>query len=208
VSDRRGRTDDGTAVVEFLVLGVLLLVPLLYLALAASAVQRSVYGVTQAAREAGRAYATGSAATAAVRAEAAAELALGDQGLRSTGVEVRYGPADADCAAARPEPWPLAPDAVFAVCVTRRLELPAIPGALAGSGTTVTGRYVVHADPHRDYGDPAGIGGPGAGGVAGRESVEDGRHAATDREAAEDARHTAADHEAAEDRAAASGQGP
>ena len=144
--------DRGAAVVEFLVVGVLLLVPLLYLALAVSAVQRSVYGVTQAAREAGRAYATGEVTTAAERAHYAAELAVADQGLGADGIEVSYGPADGDCGAAGPEPWPLEPGAVFAVCVTRRLDLPAVPGILAGGRTTVTGRYVVHADRHRDYG--------------------------------------------------------
>lgn len=143
--------DAGTALVEFVLLGVVVLVPLLYLALAASAVQRSVYGVTQAAREAGRAYATGTTATAAARADHAAALALADQGLSAAGAEVRYGPVDGDCADATAEPWPLGPGAVFAVCVTSRLEVPGVPGALAGERTTVTGRFVVHADPYRDY---------------------------------------------------------
>ncbi|HEX6756352.1 MAG TPA: hypothetical protein VF109_10465, partial [Mycobacteriales bacterium] len=122
--DRPHATDGGTAVVEFLLLGVLLMVPLLYLALAASSVQRSVYGVTQAAREAGRAYATGSAATSADRADYAAALALADQGLPVTGVTVRYGAADRSCDTATAEPWPLTPGAIFAVCVTRRFEVP------------------------------------------------------------------------------------
>ncbi|HEX6754418.1 MAG TPA: hypothetical protein VF109_00580, partial [Mycobacteriales bacterium] len=148
-----------------LLLGVLLLVPLLYLALAASSVQRSVYGVTHAAREAGRAYATGSAATAADRADYAAALALADQGLPVTGVTVRYGAADRSCDTATAEPWPLTPGAIFAVCVTRRFEVPGVPGALVGRSTTVTGRYVVHADPHRDYTIAASVGAATAGAV-------------------------------------------
>lgn len=148
---RRG--DGGAAVVEFVLLGVVLLVPLMYLVLALSAVQRSVYGVTQAAREAGRAYVTGTAAAAAARADYAARLALADQGLPADGVEIRYAAADSDCAAAGTQPWPLAPGAVFAVCVTRPLRVPAVPGFLTGGRTTVTGRYLVHADEHRDYGD-------------------------------------------------------
>jgi hypothetical protein len=146
-----GPPDGGAAVVEFVLLGVLLLVPLMYLTLAVSAVQRSVYGVTQAAREAGRAYATGDVGTAAARARYAAELAVADQGLSTEGVEVRYGPADGDCAAAGPDPWPLEPGAVFAVCVSDRLDVPAVPRALLGKRTTATGRYIVHADHHRDY---------------------------------------------------------
>ena len=140
----RAGCDAGSAVVEFVVLGVVLLVTLLYGALALSAVQRTAFGVTQAAREAGRAYVTGTAATAPARAEAAARLALADQGVPSDGVQVRYG-AD-DCAAAGSAPWPLRPGEVFVVCVTARL-----PGFLRVGRDTVTGRHVVRADDHRDY---------------------------------------------------------
>lgn len=145
------RADRGSAVVEFVLLGLVLLVPLLYLALALSAVQRTAFGVTQAAREAGRAYVTGTAATAPARAEQAARLALADQGVPAADVRVRYGAADAGCPAAGPEPWPLRPGTVFAVCVTAPLRLPAVPGFLLGGRGTVTGRHVVRADEHRDY---------------------------------------------------------
>ena len=145
------RGDGGNAVVEFVFLGVLLLVPLMYLVLAVSVVQRAVYGVTQAAREAGRAYATGTAENAAARADYAARLALEDQGVSTAGGVVRYGPADADCAAASPEPWPVAPGADLAVCVTRPVTVPAVPGVLLGRRNTVTGRFVVHLDDFRDY---------------------------------------------------------
>jgi hypothetical protein len=144
--------DAGTAVVEFLLLGVVLLVGLLYLAVVLSAVQRTVLGVTQAAREAGRAYVTGTAGTAAARAEHAARLALADQGVPAGGAGIRYGDARSGCAAATPEPWPLRPGGVFAVCVSVPLRLPAVPGFLTGDRTTVTGRHVVRADDHRDLG--------------------------------------------------------
>jgi Flp pilus assembly protein TadG len=147
-----GGREDGAAVVELVLLGVVLLAPLLYLVLAVSTVQRSLYGVSQAAREAGRAYATGTAANAPLRAEYAARLALADQGLPVDGVEVRYAAADADCAAAGSTPWPLAPGAVFAVCVTRPVAVPGVPGFLDGRRNTVTGRHVVHADDYRDLG--------------------------------------------------------
>lgn len=144
--------DQGAAVVELVLLGVVLLAPLLYLVLAVSTVQRSVYGVTQAAREAGRAYATGSAANAPLRAEYAARLALADQGIPADGVEVRYGPADADCATAGRTPWPLVPGEVFAVCVSGPVAVPGVPGFLDGGRNTVTGRHVVRADDYRDLG--------------------------------------------------------
>ncbi|TAK68980.1 MAG: pilus assembly protein [Actinomycetota bacterium] len=79
---RRPRDDAGSAVVEFTLLSVALLVPLVYLALAVMSVQRTAYGVTTAVREAGRAFVTADTVAAArPRAEAAARLALADQGL-------------------------------------------------------------------------------------------------------------------------------
>lgn len=77
-----GGGEAGSAVVEFVVLAVLLMVPLLYLVLALARVQAGAFGVSMAAREAGRAYVTAeSADTAAPRARAAAGLALADQGF-------------------------------------------------------------------------------------------------------------------------------
>ncbi len=61
---RLARGDDGSALIEFIGLSILLLVPLIYLLVTVFAIQRAAFGVTQAAREAGRAFAT--APTAAV----------------------------------------------------------------------------------------------------------------------------------------------
>jgi Flp pilus assembly protein TadG len=72
--------DDGNAIVEFVVLVALLMVPLVYFTLAVFRVQGSAYGVTEAAREAARAF-VGAESTAAGyrRACTAAEIALQDQ---------------------------------------------------------------------------------------------------------------------------------
>jgi Flp pilus assembly protein TadG len=79
---RRPRGDDGNALVEFTYLAVLLMVPLVYLLVTVFSVQSAAFGVTEAARQAGRAYVQAdSAEQAAARAGAAAELAMGDQGL-------------------------------------------------------------------------------------------------------------------------------
>jgi hypothetical protein len=137
-------------------LGVLLLVPLMYLALALSTVQRNLYGVTQAAREAGRAYATGTAANAASRARYAALLALEDQGVDTTDVVVSYTAVDSDCAAAAPEPPPVLAGADFVICVRRPLTIPAVPTVLVGRPSSVTGRFIVHLDQYRDYGASTG----------------------------------------------------
>ena len=77
----------GSALVEFQVLAVLLLVPLVYVLLAALDVQRTVFGATQAAREAGRvAASTGSEPAARY----AASVSLRDQGVDPALVGVRF----------------------------------------------------------------------------------------------------------------------
>jgi hypothetical protein len=79
---RRARGDDGNALVEFTGLAVLLMVPLVYVLLSAFQVQRASFGVTEAARQAGRAYATADDPAAGLaRARVAAGLAMSDQGL-------------------------------------------------------------------------------------------------------------------------------
>ena len=79
---RRPAGDDGNAVVEFSTLAVLLMVPLVYILLSVFEVQRASFGVTEAARQAGRAYATADdPAQGRARAAAAAALAMRDQGL-------------------------------------------------------------------------------------------------------------------------------
>ncbi|WP_163570403.1 hypothetical protein [Fodinicola feengrottensis] len=55
---RSVRSDDGSTIVEFVFLGIVILVPLMYVVLLASDLQRNAFGVTEAARQAGRAYAT------------------------------------------------------------------------------------------------------------------------------------------------------
>ena len=76
----RLRADDGNALVEFTYLAVLLMVPLVYVLTTVFQVQRAAFGVTEAARQAGRAYVTAdTAAQGAARAQEAADLAMRDQ---------------------------------------------------------------------------------------------------------------------------------
>ena len=51
------RTESGSAVVEVVWLGILLLIPMVWIVLSVFEVQRGAFGVTAAARAAGRAYA-------------------------------------------------------------------------------------------------------------------------------------------------------
>ena len=55
---RVAHDERGSAVVEFVVLGVLMLVPLIYLVMMMARLQAGSFAVSQAAREAGRAYVT------------------------------------------------------------------------------------------------------------------------------------------------------
>ena len=83
---RRPSGDAGNALVEFSYLAVVLMVPLVYLLLTVFQVQRASFGVTEAARQAGRAYATSDdPASGRARAQVAAGLAMRDQGLACDG---------------------------------------------------------------------------------------------------------------------------
>lgn len=145
---RRLARDDGNAILEFVFVAVLLLVPLVYFIAAVASVQRSQLAVTQAARNAGRAFATSdTAAEANGRARAAVRLALADQGLPDDAA-LRFVRAGAGCGASPITPH-LEAGAEFAVCVTRHAPLPAVPTVLAGRGITSTGVFVVHVDDFR-----------------------------------------------------------
>jgi Flp pilus assembly protein TadG len=144
----RLQAEDGSAVVEFVFVAVLVLVPLIYLIVAVATVQRSQLTVTQAAREAGRAFATSDAAADAPnRVRAAVRLAVENQGLPDD-VAVRFVAVGASCDAAPVVPS-LTPGAAFTVCVTRHVDLPAVPRVVAGRGITTVGRYDVHVDDYR-----------------------------------------------------------
>jgi Flp pilus assembly protein TadG len=120
---RLGRRDDrGNAMIEFVYLSVLLMVPLVYLLTTVFQVQRAAFGVTEAARQAGRAYATAeTGAAGAGRASAAASLALGDQGL------VLAEPVEVSA------PDGLAPGAEVRVVVRHRVVLPLVGGLFRGA---------------------------------------------------------------------------
>jgi hypothetical protein len=76
------RHDDGSAVLEVLVLGVGLLVPVLYGVLSLMRVQSASFAATSAAREAARAYVTAATPnTGSLRARQATALVLTDAGL-------------------------------------------------------------------------------------------------------------------------------
>ncbi|TWP35297.1 pilus assembly protein [Leekyejoonella antrihumi] len=78
--------ESGSAVLEFIVVGVLLTMPVFYLVIALARLQAGAYAVTAAAREAGRTFVTApDERSAAVRAAASARMAFEDQGFGPAG---------------------------------------------------------------------------------------------------------------------------
>ena len=124
IAGRRRRDERGSALVELVWLGILLLVPLLWIVVSVFDVQRGAFGVESAARSAARAYALApDDSTGRERARAAAQQALADQGLEDAPVEI-----DVDCGG-------------FADCHSgtavitvrdSRVELPLMPDVLGG----------------------------------------------------------------------------
>jgi Flp pilus assembly protein TadG len=102
---RRAIADDesGNAIIEFVFVAVLILVPTVYFVTAVASVGRDRTAVTQAAREAGRAFATAdSTADGLARVQAAVRLAFADEGLPDD-ARVRFVAAADHCdGAARP----------------------------------------------------------------------------------------------------------
>ena len=120
------RDERGTALVELTWLGVLLLVPMLWIVLTVFEVQRGAFGVSGAARAAGRAYALSpNDAVGRARAEHAARQALADQGLGDAPLQVRVSctPYPANC---------LSGTSVITVRISSRVDLPLLPDVLGG----------------------------------------------------------------------------
>ena len=83
---RIARRDDGRAIVEFLAVGFLVLLPIVYLVITLSRVQAAAFAVSTASREAGRAFTTASTEGAAyARAQAAAAISFEDYDLGPVG---------------------------------------------------------------------------------------------------------------------------
>jgi Flp pilus assembly protein TadG len=120
------RDERGSAVVELTWLGVLLLIPMLWIVLSIFEVQRGAFGVSGAARAAGRAYALApNDAIGQARAEQAARTALADQGLSQAPVRVSVtcSPYPHNCHQGT---------SVITVRVDSRVDLPLLPEVLGG----------------------------------------------------------------------------
>lgn len=122
---RRRRGDRGSALVELSWLGVLLVLPVVWIVLSVFEVQRGAFGVTAAARAASRAYVLApNDATGLRRAREAARVALADQGVAVVPrVRVTCTPYPGDCHGG---------GSVVTVAVHSAVALPLMPPVLGG----------------------------------------------------------------------------
>ncbi|WP_309650370.1 hypothetical protein [Nocardioides sp.] len=123
---RTGDAERGSAVVELTWLGILLLIPTLWIVLSVFEVQKGAFGTSAAARAAGRAYALAPTdAEGQRRAEQAARQALVDQGLEDAPltVTVSCDSPGTSCHSG---------GAVITVRISSRVDLPLMPEVLGG----------------------------------------------------------------------------
>lgn len=125
----RTRCEDetGNALVEFVAVGVLLLVPCVYLILFLGQVQAATFAADSVAREAARVLATEpDESDARARAHAAADLILSDHGLEAAAAEsISITCSESPCRT---------PDGTVDVRVDLHVRAPLIGGGIAGSG--------------------------------------------------------------------------
>lgn len=117
-------SDDGSAPVEFITVGLLLLVPLVYLVIALGALQSGALGVESGARHIARTIAqSADGADAAARADAVLRTTVTEYGLDPSSVEL-----EVSCTPVA-TPCPAAGETVV-VTVSARVRLPLVPAVL------------------------------------------------------------------------------
>lgn len=124
--ERDVRGDAGSASLEFVSLGVLLLVPLVYLVVALAGIQSAALAAEGAVRQAARVFTDApDAGSAEQRADRAIALALGDHGvpLDTATVTLTCAPDPGAC---------LDPRAFVTVSIEVLVPLPLLPSVLPG----------------------------------------------------------------------------
>ncbi|MBO0982104.1 TadE family protein [Microbacterium sp. SD291] len=118
---RWATNDDGSAALEFITVGVILLVPLVYLIVALGVIQEQTLGVEAAARHTARVVALApDAATAEARSQRVLAGIIDEYGLAADAVEVSMtcSPAGAECPSA---------GSTIIVTIGTRVGLPLMP---------------------------------------------------------------------------------
>ena len=114
-----GNSQSGSAIIEFVYLAVLLMVPLVYVLITVFRVQAASYAVSSAAREAGRVYATSSNIDEADgRAFAAARMVMADSNLPLDSDQLRITCSTRPC---------LQPGSQVDVVMNYNVALPLVP---------------------------------------------------------------------------------
>jgi len=137
-----GRRDRGSAVLEFLIIGVLVLVPLLYALLTLLRLESAAMASTQAVREAARAFMMAdSEAEGRTASQDAVALAMSDQGfvIPASALTIRCSP---EC---------LVPGSVLHFHLDWTVELPWLPPPFSSTdgGLPITVDYDLESDAYR-----------------------------------------------------------
>lgn len=119
---RLSTDESGSASLEFITAGLLLLLPMLYLVLTLAAVQAGAFAAEGAARQAARVYVQGeSTAEADAAAARAVEFALADHGLDTADVAVAVSCTESPCLTRR---------GFVTITVSTTVALPLVPPIL------------------------------------------------------------------------------
>lgn len=123
-AERFRADDDGSASLEFVAAGLILLLPIVYLVLALASIQAGAFAAEAAARQAARLFVQQQTLEAAQGvADRAIHFALADYGVDEGDASVEITCAPAAC---------LEPGAVVTVVVTVAVPLPLVPAVLQG----------------------------------------------------------------------------
>jgi hypothetical protein len=120
--------ETGSAPLEFVTAGILLLIPVVYLVLAMASIQAGALAVEGASRQAARVFVQApSVGTGAARAQTAVDFALDDFGVKTgtAKISITCRPHPAAC---------LTPQGFVTVTVTASVPLPLVPSALSVKG--------------------------------------------------------------------------
>lgn len=121
--------DRGSAVIEFIVIGVLVLIPLSYISMCIMRVQAASVASSLAVREAGRAFVSSdSVAQARTRAISAATIALSDQGFALPARSLRVSCSTGQC---------LAPESTVHIELNWAVDLPWLPDFLGKERSSI-----------------------------------------------------------------------
>ncbi|MBB2890049.1 pilus assembly protein [Flexivirga oryzae] len=129
--------ETGSALIEFIVIGLLLTLPVFYLVISLARLQAGAYAVASAARESSRMFVTApDTASGQARAQAAAAMSFEDQGFAGRG-SMHIGCSRQPC---------LSPDSVIDSVTDLDVDLPLIPDFLRGVVPSTIHLHSRHAE--------------------------------------------------------------